>query len=198
MPDSVRQALHNLDSVKSEEDVQAMRVPLSLSEQRIETDKSGTACSVFDCVFAEEVMKEATTFRPMKIFIIECCLGWIQHKCQVTLDQKFKLPKLRYKGDTIHQHLIRKEKKKLVTEIEEVIEDDKPSLPLLTKKPAKGAAKLAGEHSALAGYNRANEQPKGNSDSTWPAATQAQSTGEYQLLPLLFCSVDAGGPWLRI
>lgn len=137
MPDSVRHALHNLDDVKSEEDVQAMRVPLSLSDQRSETDKNGNACAVFDCVFAEQVMTEATRFRPMKVFVIECCLGWIQHKCHIQLDPKFKLPKLKYKGDFIHEHRIRKEAKKLVTEVEEVVGSDEALLPLLTKKPTK-------------------------------------------------------------
>lgn len=142
MPDSVRQALHNLDDVKSEEDVQAMRVPLSLSDQRSETDKNGNTCAVFDCVFAEQVMAEAARFRPMKVFVIECCLGWIQHKCHIQLDPKFKLPKLKYKGDVIHEHRIRKEPKKLVTEVEEVAGDDQPSLPLLTKKPAKSMGNM--------------------------------------------------------
>eukprot|EP00892_Ulva_mutabilis_P010472 jgi/Ulvmu1/7798/UM004_0027.1 len=171
MPDSAREALQNLDEVKSEEDVQAMRVPLSLSEHRSELDKNGGACLVFDCVFAEQVMNEAAKFRPMKIFIIECCLGWIHHKCKVKLDPKFKLPKLKYKGDTIHEHRIRKEKQKLVTEIEEVMDDDDtPSLPLLAKKPARSAARLAREQGTAAGHDRFDNSQ--SSPRTTAAVTQ--------------------------
>lgn len=177
MPDSVREALRNLDDVKSEEDVQAMRVPLSLSEQRSETDKNGGACSVFDCVFAEQVMTEAAKFRPMKVFIIECCLGWIQHKCKASLDPKFKLPKLKYKGDTIHEHRIRKEKQRLVTEIEEVVEDDAPSLPLLAKKPAKSKPKVAEEPSRHTAGHVPTGQSQSPSGTAMPEGAQIQEHG---------------------
>lgn len=189
MPDSVRQALHNLDEVKSEEDVQAMRVPLSLSDQRSEADKHGTSCAVFDCVFAEQVIKEAAQFRPMKIFIIECCLGWIQHKCKVQLDPKFKLPKLKYKGDTIHEHRIRKEAKKLVTEIEEVVEDEQPSLPLLTKKPTKSISKVVSEIGS--GSDGKNGQPKAHnsklsSSSSVPVSNELKSQSACPVALLVF------------
>ena len=90
MPDSVRNALNNMEELQSSQDVQALRIPLSLSEQRCDYDKHGQECTVFDCVFAEQVMSEAAKFRPMKVFVIECAMGWIQHKCKVQLDKKFK------------------------------------------------------------------------------------------------------------
>jgi PIH1 N-terminal domain len=145
MPDTVRNALNNMEGLENEKDVQALRIPLSLSEQRSDYDKHGQACTVFDCVFADQVLQEAKTFRPMKVFVIECAMGWIQHKCKLQLDQKFKLPKLRYKGESIQEHRVRKQQKPLVTEVSEHVDalDDKPAMPLCASRPAKTAPKAA-------------------------------------------------------
>ena len=40
-------------------------------------------------------------FRPLKAFLIELALGWVGHKTSMTLDPKFKLPKIKYKGEEV-------------------------------------------------------------------------------------------------
>lgn len=44
---------------------------------------------------------QAAIFRPLKAFLIELALGWVGHKTGMTLDPKFKLPKMKYKGDEV-------------------------------------------------------------------------------------------------
>lgn len=152
MPESVKNSLNNMEELENSQDVQALRIPLSLSEQRNDYDKHGQECTVFDCVFSDKVMSEATTFRPMKVFVIECAMGWIQHKCKVQLDQKFKLPKLKYKGDVIHEHRVRKQQKPLVTEVTDVTDaaDEEPSVALCSRKPVKSVEQISsGESSSL-------------------------------------------------
>ena len=146
MPDNVKQSLENLGERQdiAEQAAEGLRLPLSLSEQRDELDKHGQPCSVFDCVFSDMVMKQAAQMRSMKIFVVETVLGWVSHKHKVKLDQRFKLPKLKYKGDTVQEHCIRKDPKKLVTEITELEEvDEEPSLALRSNPiPAEKRAPL--------------------------------------------------------
>lgn len=136
LPDHIKAALdqhHHLDDF-SDKDAEALRIPLSLGDMRSDTDKHGEPCIVFDCVYAEEVMEEAARSRSMKVFVIETIIGWINHKHQLGIDSRFKLPKLRYKGETVHAHHIRKDPKKLVTEIEELEDtDEEPALPLMAR-----------------------------------------------------------------
>jgi hypothetical protein len=145
MPDSVKASLSNMKEVENSQDVQALRIPLSLSEQRNDFDKHGQECTVFDCVFSEKVMKEASQFRPMKVFVIECAMGWITHKCKVQLDQKFKLPKLKYKGDVIHEHCVRKQQKPLVTEVADATDaaDEEPAVALCSRKAVKSVEQIS-------------------------------------------------------
>jgi hypothetical protein len=145
MPESVKNALNNMEELENSKDVQALRIPLSLSEQRNDFDKHGQECTVFDCVFSDKVIDEATKFRPMKVFVIECAMGWIQHKCKVQLDQKFKLPKLKYKGDMIHEHRVRKQQKPLVTEVPDATDaaDEEPAVALCSRKPVKSLEQIS-------------------------------------------------------
>ena len=145
MPDSVKKSLENMEELENSQDVQALRIPLSLSEQRNDFDKHGQECTVFDCVFADKVINEAANFRPMKVFVIECAMGWIQHKCKLQLDPKFKLPKLKYKGDVIHEHRVRKQQKSLVTEVTEITqgEDEEPAVALCSRKAVKSVEQVA-------------------------------------------------------
>ena len=147
MPDSVADALAQAQGTHSDisaDTAEALRLPLSLSEPRNDLDKHGQACTVFDCVFSTTVLAEASRLRAMKVFVIETVIGWINHKHSLGLDQRYKLPKLRYKGDTVHSHRIRKDKKQLVTEISELDDvDDTPGLPLRSVPvPAEKRARL--------------------------------------------------------
>ena len=50
---------------------------------------------------------QAAVFRPLKAFLIELALGWVAHKAKMELDPKFKLPKMKYKGDQVGERAVR-------------------------------------------------------------------------------------------
>lgn len=131
VPDAVHEQLKNMETM-SEAVQEQMRFPLSLSEPRNDLDKSNEPCTVFDCALSSHIMKSAASLRALKVFIIEMAISWIQSKYKMNLDQRFKLPKLRYKGDTIQPQNIRKDKKSLILEVNDVddVDDDEVALPL--------------------------------------------------------------------
>jgi hypothetical protein len=80
VPEEVQRALDQGNEA-DEAAQQALRCPISLGEPRVDMDRKGEACTVFDCVFNDEVASTASKgHRQLKNFIIELALGWIQHK----------------------------------------------------------------------------------------------------------------------
>lgn len=77
----------------------------------------GDPCFVTDCVFNIEVARNAAQDRRLKQFVIELCLGWAGQKHKLSLDPKFKLPKILYKGSQVEAQRMRVDKKPMVTEI---------------------------------------------------------------------------------
>ena len=72
-------------------------------------------------------------YRPLKVYLINMAMGWVQQKKELELDPKYKLPKMRYKGDSgVTPQTMRMDAKPLVTEMRDVPED--PEFPLLTKR----------------------------------------------------------------
>eukprot|EP01023_Acetabularia_acetabulum_P011739 TRINITY_DN15466_c0_g1_i9.p1 TRINITY_DN15466_c0_g1~~TRINITY_DN15466_c0_g1_i9.p1 ORF type:complete len:324 (-),score=39.63 TRINITY_DN15466_c0_g1_i9:778-1749(-) len=141
IPEDVQKAL----SVSSEELSQAqqelLRFPLSLGERYHDLDNKGVPCIVYDVIFHADIIQQCSAVRKLKIFVVELSLGWIQHKQQCKLDPKYKLPKMKYKGDIIRTQRIRVDKKKFITDLGDVLEE--PEFPLLTKTapPAKKITK---------------------------------------------------------
>ena len=74
MPQEVETALTNLED--GGEDTQQLRFPLSVSEGRNELDKTGSACTVYDAVFNDDVVKQAIAYRKLKVFLVDLCLQW--------------------------------------------------------------------------------------------------------------------------
>ena len=83
-------------------DAKQVRFPLSLGDARVERDKRGEPCTVYDIVFNDDVLSVATQRSPggrkLKLFLVDLALQWIAHKKSEQLDPKFKLPNLAYKG----------------------------------------------------------------------------------------------------
>ena len=78
------------------------------------------------------------------MFIVELAIAWVGQKHKLELDQKYKLPHLKYKGkDGPQSQRIRIDPKCLISEIDEP-EDDEVSFPLVTK-PMPQMAKLPPE-----------------------------------------------------
>ena len=68
--------------------------------------------------------------RHLKTFLISFALAWIQQQKKITLDAKYKLPKMHYKGDRISAQFMRMDKQ-LVKDMGDVVD---PKFPLMTKR----------------------------------------------------------------
>lgn len=69
--------------------------------------------------------------RHLKLFLISFALAWIQQQKKITLDAKYKLPKMHYKGERVTSQIMRVDKQ-LVEDMGDVMED--PEFPLMTKR----------------------------------------------------------------
>jgi len=193
VPDEVQQALDNVDNL-SEAQAEMLRFPLAMSPPRPDKDKKGEACTTFDCCLNLDVVKQASVYRQLKVFLIELALSWVGHKHKMELDRKFKLPKMKYKGETIEPQRIRMDRKQLVTEVKEVAED--PVFPLVTKKlpagPAKPPAAPGGAPGSTAGGSSSSSTQAGTAGATARAAAGAASSSGRQ------AGGEAGAPAFRL
>ena len=73
VPEEVQKALVSMEE-GSNEGVEHLRFPISVSEGRNELDKSGHGCTVYDAVFNEDVAKQAAHYKRLKVFVCELCL----------------------------------------------------------------------------------------------------------------------------
>ena len=62
MPDEAKAFLESAAS-SSEQQAEALNLPLSLGETKLETDKQGEPCTVYDVVFNDDALKQAKAFR---------------------------------------------------------------------------------------------------------------------------------------
>ena len=74
MPQEVETALTKLE--EGGEQTEQLRFPLSVSEGRNELDKTGSACTVYDAVFNDDVVKQAIAYRKLKVFLVDLCMQW--------------------------------------------------------------------------------------------------------------------------
>ena len=165
VPDHVEEALRRQEAAPDE----SLRFPLSLSEPRNDLDRKGEPCTVFDCAFNADVVKQATAHRRLQVFLVELAMGWTSSKHDLILDPKFKLPRLRYKGDQVQTHTIRKDPKRVVQEVQEV--EEEPTFPLVTKKlPATAKNLPKGARGAAGGGGGGGT---GRAPRMWPSSTRA-------------------------
>ena len=131
-------------------------------------------------------------YRQLKVFIINLSMGWIQKQKNVTLNPKYKLPKMPYKGTSVTKQIMRVKKKPLVTDMQDVVED--PEFPLLTKKrpitvPERPKSSVRGRSNlveAAASSSQASEQskpPAALPRGSIPAAETPASSSAGQRLP---------------
>ena len=144
-------------------DAKQVRFPLSLGDARVERDKKGEPCTVYDIVFNDDVLSVAMQRSPggrkLKLFLVDLSLQWIAHKKSEQLDPKFKLPNLAYKGPDsgpVPQRMRRK-KRALIEEFSSAPVDpkEKPVFALGldggTRKKGQGRAHSAGTGAAQGG-----------------------------------------------
>eukprot|EP00240_Pyramimonas_obovata_P004325 CAMPEP_0118938580 /NCGR_PEP_ID=MMETSP1169-20130426/26410_1 /TAXON_ID=36882 /ORGANISM="Pyramimonas obovata, Strain CCMP722" /LENGTH=368 /DNA_ID=CAMNT_0006882555 /DNA_START=36 /DNA_END=1140 /DNA_ORIENTATION=- len=147
VPDEVKNALEELAAQEEEgggEAAEALRFPLSCGDLRNDFDKKNEPCSVVDVILNAEVVTQSMGLRRLKVFVVELAIAWVGQKHKLELDQKYKLPHLKYKGrDGPQSQRIRIDPKCLISEIDEP-EDNEVSFPLVTR-PIPQTAKLPPE-----------------------------------------------------
>ncbi|KXZ46064.1 hypothetical protein GPECTOR_47g339 [Gonium pectorale] len=208
MPDEVATALEKMQgadgdaaaAAMSAGELEALRFPLAAGPPRPDADRQGQPCSVADVVFNTDVVRAAAAARRLKALLIEIAMGHVGSKLGLSLDERYKLPKMRYKGEVVASQRIRADdkRKKLVTELRDI--DEEPSFPLRpTKAPqppppapqqqAKVAAAAAGPGpgsaaaASAASAGRATAPPaaagtSGKAAATSPAPSSAAALME--------------------
>ncbi|KAK9828426.1 hypothetical protein WJX81_006839 [Elliptochloris bilobata] len=116
-------------------DLEALRFPLAFGPARVEADRQGEACMVFDCLLNADVVAQAALLRPLKLFLVELALGWAEAKGGTKLDRRYRLPRMRYKGAAPVPQTVRLERPPLVTELADAPAAE-PAFPLITRRRA--------------------------------------------------------------
>lgn len=198
VPPEVRQhleAARDSTSLEEGQDTQVqemLRFPLSLSAPRPETDHRGEACTVMDCVVHTDILEQAASYRPLKLFLTQLVLGWVQQKNGMQLDPKYKLPKMRYKGDAPHPQYVRQDASQraqqgapLVSEVLPESEgEDGPAFPLIAPGSRKGKGEGTRRAHRIPGRDSAAGNAAAQRSAAQPAAVQSTKGGE----------TNAGGP----
>jgi hypothetical protein len=124
------------------EPVEGMNIPLSAGPSRQDTDKSGVSCVVYDVIVNPEVVKESTDDETGRYrdFLCQLCIQALESKYKLTLDKRYKLPKLKAMGDLQQQYI---QDRKRAPKIEEISETTAAKKPSGNKKQAAAAAAMS-------------------------------------------------------
>merc|ERR1719408_1215978 len=107
----------HLQSIADMEGEEGVRVPLSLGTPIEDFDKKNEPCVTYDLVANPETVMECSKTPQFRETVVNLCLAAVGQKFKVELDQKYKLPKMRYKGNVVQLQRIRK---KVDSQIQEV------------------------------------------------------------------------------
>lgn len=174
MPEQVARALEDVarGGAEGASCAEALRFPLSCSALRVEADRTGAPCVVVDCMVNTEVAAAAATYRPLKAFLVELALGWVGSKHSLTLDPRFKLPRMAYKGATPRPQRLRAERRPLVTDVTPDDDEEGPTFPLRVAPPTP-ATKNTRRSNVAASQASGGPTPRGASSSLSPSAAAA-------------------------
>jgi len=121
---------------------EGLHVPLSLGPPRLDEDKTGKPCIVYDVIVNPELLVEAKEDKSggLRATICEVILQYVEQKYKQKLDYRFKLPKLQYKGDksAIPAQMVRKQKKPVIEEVSD--SNDLQQKPVEAKSQVKPVA----------------------------------------------------------
>lgn len=104
---------------------EGLNVPLSLGNVRETVDKKSKKCDVYDVVVNSEVVAEAKADKTgnYRHFVCQLALQYLHQKYGRQLDQKYKLPRLKYKDfntdGSCHPQWIRAEQAPKIEEVDE-------------------------------------------------------------------------------
>ena len=112
------------------EEVEGLNIPMSVGPRRDDTDKAGVPCMVFDIMVNPTVVKDAVEDQvgKNKDFLCQLAIQSLEQKYSLSLDRRYKLPKLKAHGELQQQYI---QDRKNMPKIEEV----------KSKKSSKAASK---------------------------------------------------------
>eukprot|EP00963_Diacronema_lutheri_P009033 scaffold800_cov327-Pavlova_lutheri.AAC.2 len=119
-------------------DVERMRIPMRMSVLREDVDKAGNKCQVADCVVHTEVVRQAAKNKAFQTLLVHAAIDLLQGKqSALDLDVGYKLPKLRYKGETVQPMSI---KPNLIRELSSSNHQSEASNPNMDNKCSRDAS----------------------------------------------------------
>lgn len=119
------------------DEVEGVSVPVSIGPEKYEKDNKGDECVVIDCVIHPSMADR-------RDFVCLLAITYVEQKYSLELDRKYKLPRLKYKGDSVSEQWIREKTKKIVQEVgaEEPEEQTSPLVPEVGPPPVLVSATI--------------------------------------------------------
>lgn len=130
----------HMKSIEELQGEQGCRVPMSVGNPVEDFDKKGEPCVSFDLVANPHIVEECVKEPAFKESVISICMAAVSQKHKVELDQRYKLPKMLYKGARVQLQRIRVSKQ---TQIQEVGSADPPLPGESAKRRGEGAQVVA-------------------------------------------------------
>jgi hypothetical protein len=124
------------------EPVEGMNIPLSVGAAHESTDKAGVTCTVYDIIVNPSVLtefEEDETGR-YRDFLCQLCIQALESKYKMTLDKRYKLPKLKFIGELQQQYIQDRSKAPKIEELSEsnaTAQASKKQQQLAAKKKAE-------------------------------------------------------------
>merc|ERR1719408_409512 len=107
----------HVQSIADMEGEEGVRVPLSVGSPVEDFDKKNEPCVTYDLVANPETVMECSKTPAFRETVVNLCIAAVVQKYKVELDQKYKLPKMKYKGNTVQLQRIRKKNASQIQEV---------------------------------------------------------------------------------
>jgi len=111
------EAPHLQSLTEVEGDEEGVRVPLSLGSPVEDFDKKNEPCITYDLVANPETVLECGKTPAFRETVVNLCLAAVSNKYKLQLDQRYKLPKMKYKGNVVQLQRIRKKHNSKIQEV---------------------------------------------------------------------------------
>lgn len=108
------------------QEVEGLNIPMSVGPRKDDQDKAGIPCMVFDIMVNPTVVKDAMEDQvgKNKDFLCQLAIQSLEQKYKLSLDKRYKLPKLKVLGELQQQYIQDRQK---MPKIEEISSKKAPS-----------------------------------------------------------------------
>jgi len=107
----------HVQSLTEADGEEGVRVPLSVGTPIEDFDKKNEPCVTYDLVANPETVMECSKTPAFRETVVNLCIASICQKYKVQLDQRYKLPKMKYKGNVVQLQRIRKKNASQIQEV---------------------------------------------------------------------------------